>query len=794
MKKENSRPLLSISLLSSGRNKTELTKCLKSLITIKNRMPAEIVAVDTGCDKESRQILQKYADTVVDFAWCDDFAKARNTGLKKCIGKWFMFIDDDEWFNNTDAIVEFFNSGEYRNYGCARYWVRNYLNLEGTKWTDFSIPRMVYITKETHFHGKIHEYLVPLYDKEKRIDSYVNHYGYVYKTHRELMIKSRRNVTPLREMIKEEPGNLRWRTQLVQEYIGIHDYGCLADACEEGIELVKDINDPGIGKVRTDFYTGMIQADNGSMLYEKGITDYKKYITDSYNTDICKASLNFLVAESYYGLEDYANTYLYAEKYEEIAKRVKQKEDFNGWLDSNSGLIDRDTFQDYNQQTNYARLLISAAKLADVNGFEKYFDLFDWTVTKQDIIFPLCESIVNMFSDNEFDNRFVYYAENMLKEGPAKAPFVYYCKQVESEIKDQDIDIDKKDNNRFEHLINVIGKTKECDDWYILYIRLRYYYLIHNKEQLINSYKQLVSAVLDIFNLDKSVWTIAEEEGINLTKIFKEKDYDSWKLATDSFIGNHFSDSYDIVTKLDAFMSGDNDIRFRYFRLKESEMSLVARYVDKKESTTEKHISPGYEEEDKEEIVRKESENNKIEEKKIIYGDIYQDLKDYCTECVFFYQDIYTSSWFSGDMTVLPPQCRFAVRFLNAIDVNNKIKSSNRIKEMEKCVDIYAPFNRALGEYIKEYGEREKTKLLQIQKNPELEKIYQMLDLLRQAMELQEKTGSEELQAGIMQQRNIIEQLLERNGITCLDCSKQDNDSWMINVNGSLMIGSNKKV
>ena len=35
-----------------------------------------------------------------EFKWCDDFAKARNAGLEKCTGEWFMYIDDDEWFGN----------------------------------------------------------------------------------------------------------------------------------------------------------------------------------------------------------------------------------------------------------------------------------------------------------------------------------------------------------------------------------------------------------------------------------------------------------------------------------------------------------------------------------------------------------------------------------------------------------------------------------------------------------------------------------------------------------------------
>ena len=99
---------------------------MESIKPILEAVPSELIAVDTGCTDGSVKIVEEYADKIIKFKWCDDFSKARNTGLKAASGEWFMFIDDDEWFEDATEIIEFFNSGEYKSYGRASYLVRNY--------------------------------------------------------------------------------------------------------------------------------------------------------------------------------------------------------------------------------------------------------------------------------------------------------------------------------------------------------------------------------------------------------------------------------------------------------------------------------------------------------------------------------------------------------------------------------------------------------------------------------------------------------------------------------------------
>ena len=105
--------LLSISMLISGRE--EMKKSLDSLHYFTEAFPCEIILVDTGCSPEQRALAEQYADKIIDFEWCNDFAAARNVGLKEARGEWFMYLDDDEWFDNPQQIVNFFVSGEYKD-------------------------------------------------------------------------------------------------------------------------------------------------------------------------------------------------------------------------------------------------------------------------------------------------------------------------------------------------------------------------------------------------------------------------------------------------------------------------------------------------------------------------------------------------------------------------------------------------------------------------------------------------------------------------------------------------------
>ena len=102
---------LTISILVSNRKDT-VPKCLESLRPLLEQVESELIITDTGCDDDLVEFMRQYTDNIVKFKWCKDFAAARNVGLDMAKGQWFMFIDDDEWFEDVSELIAFFKSEE----------------------------------------------------------------------------------------------------------------------------------------------------------------------------------------------------------------------------------------------------------------------------------------------------------------------------------------------------------------------------------------------------------------------------------------------------------------------------------------------------------------------------------------------------------------------------------------------------------------------------------------------------------------------------------------------------------
>ncbi len=221
---EKKRPILSISMLVSNNRRETIEKCMESLVPLLKAVPSELIIVDTGCTDGSVDIARQYADKVVEFTWCKDFSAARNAGLFECTGEWFLYLDDDEWFEDVSELIAFLSGDEKKHCDAVWYIQRNYDNFEGTAYNDTYVGRMVKLTPETKFCGKIHEWLEPLPKMIKRVGSYVHHYGYVYKSEEDRLKHLERNLTLEEEAVRENPKDIRMCCQLVQEYRAARRY------------------------------------------------------------------------------------------------------------------------------------------------------------------------------------------------------------------------------------------------------------------------------------------------------------------------------------------------------------------------------------------------------------------------------------------------------------------------------------------------------------------------------------------------------------------------------------------
>lgn len=95
--------MISVSMCMIVKNEQSILKrCLDSYAGIYD----ELIIVDTGSTDNTKEIAAQYTDKVYDFAWCDDFAAARNFAFSKASCDYILSVDADEEldFHNNTAL------------------------------------------------------------------------------------------------------------------------------------------------------------------------------------------------------------------------------------------------------------------------------------------------------------------------------------------------------------------------------------------------------------------------------------------------------------------------------------------------------------------------------------------------------------------------------------------------------------------------------------------------------------------------------------------------------------------
>jgi hypothetical protein len=65
----------------------------------------ETIVVDTGSTDRTRETAAEYGARVVDFAWVDSFALARNESLRHATGDWILWLDADDRLDEANHAL-----------------------------------------------------------------------------------------------------------------------------------------------------------------------------------------------------------------------------------------------------------------------------------------------------------------------------------------------------------------------------------------------------------------------------------------------------------------------------------------------------------------------------------------------------------------------------------------------------------------------------------------------------------------------------------------------------------------
>ena len=192
-----------------------ISRCLRSVAPIAD----EMIVVDSGSTDETAALARECGAAVFPFAWCDDFAAARNAALERATGDWILSLDADEWLppESQPLVRPLLDDPQ-----AQAYFIRHQ-ELEREGQTDGFIEqrhlRLWRNDPSRRFVGRIHEQLagaVTAQDSPIR----VRHTGYLPE---KLPDKARRNAPLLEMELAERPGRMYYEVELGRTWVMLGD-------------------------------------------------------------------------------------------------------------------------------------------------------------------------------------------------------------------------------------------------------------------------------------------------------------------------------------------------------------------------------------------------------------------------------------------------------------------------------------------------------------------------------------------------------------------------------------------
>ena len=550
----NDKPILSISLMTSNRKET-IRKCLDSLESLRNHISNELIIVDTGCDEEMRRIISEYTNQIVKFEWCNDFAKARNAGLKEAKGEWFLFIDDDEWFIDTDEIEAFFLSGEYKDYDEACYIVRNYKDQSGTEYGDTMAYRMTRLTPETQFIGKVHENLFPKYERKIVLHSIAEHYGYAFDSEESRIKHAYRNIEPLKETIAEYPELGLWHVQLVKEYMAAGEWSHIVEFIEATLEQNGDKNDKLTCFYRGSLYCGMLYAKKQMYRYKDMIDLYKKYLEDETNSFMVLSYLYGIMVEAYYKERQYSEAKKCLSAYFHNCEAFQNQDKV--YL---TELIACEAFEDSTIRTNQIYLWLADSILGNYKEARECFErLLENGITLKDEEYV--REYFRIIAEGKYDETYGLCLNDLLNtNGGLLRPTVY--------------DELRKITRPTEGLLHAINHIQGENEWVYVY-QIMYAAQKGDTARLPELFRHLFQCATDIFKIPHDIWAIGETNAVNLEEMFLNYPISRFIRYGSIFHTSLYQNEWEDLTDMINRWKSRDDIRYELVEINRLEQSVV---------------------------------------------------------------------------------------------------------------------------------------------------------------------------------------------------------------------------
>lgn len=639
--------LLTISILISNRPDT-VVKCLNSLNALREAVPSELILVDTGCGEQVRRIIEKYTDKITDFKWCNDFAKARNAGIERAQGEWLLYMDDDEWFDDTKALEAFFLSDAYKEYNAAYYTVRNYLDRTGKTYVDAFVQRMIRRTPDTKFVYAIHECFEKVRGPIAKIDSYVHHYGYAYATEKEKYLHSQRNIRLLLKECEKNKNIVRNDVQLAQEYVATKEYEKSIEVSFRAIEKCK-VN------VEQQVWMSSLQANIVRCYYRicnyQQALDYGKiYLCDLKLNELGKAAINSVLCKNAFELHLYEESLKYIQEYLQAYDKQCQNKDYfiryaNMFLEC---------FENQEVYSDIGFGIRSAIALRDNKRAKKLFDRIDFnakvvfvdyetvvSIVKAYLKYPIDDDYLEMLNVLLSNERLIKTVVDIIEKNRKETPELFY----DTKRKWEKIRV----NHWYFKYLNVWTAQK-------LQQRDKYNELWYNPEYALSK------------SIELQLWDLAEKNSINIGKVLENIPFYKWKNAAENVCKKaDWNDIQVIHTQINNMkQNNENALWWNLCYLRRSFFEMD---------------------------VRKELDEVNIQE-------IRNFLKKYVAAGDALFRKIFQEELFVQKSEVLPMECQIMILLSDLFKQEEKNDFSSMVKNLKKIQEVCSDFAPPVKYYL----------------------------------------------------------------------------------------------
>ncbi|MFG6456693.1 glycosyltransferase [Roseateles sp. BYS96W] len=184
----------------------------------------DMLVLDTGSVDETVQVARSHGARVEAFAWCDDFAAARNRALALADADWHLVLDADEWLISGGEALQALRQAPPQFVGALqlrdRFDQSPGQQAQATAWLSRVLPGTV------RYAGRVHEqpqHALPV----QRLALVVGHDGYVADR---LADKRGRNRRLLARALADAPGDAYLWYQLGKDCAVYDEHQAAEDA------------------------------------------------------------------------------------------------------------------------------------------------------------------------------------------------------------------------------------------------------------------------------------------------------------------------------------------------------------------------------------------------------------------------------------------------------------------------------------------------------------------------------------------------------------------------------------